>query len=274
MAIKKAKKTLIGLVGAGVMAGGSLTGIVAAQAATGNCDENIGYRISSPAKYRETGGNTVVIGLSALKRTVTFHVVDGSGCVLEPGDHWSADSAYFHAAGTYDGTVDSLSDLVSVKVPESNSAAGTHLVTVTLVDVTGTDNDTTGEQALFLKRRTVWRNFNVFPESPTPACGVLTGTTLHAKGQLFRAGWTGDKYRPYKHRKARLLISPGNGPIAPGHTADDTVDITVAKNVTGANGWARFTFKPPFDATYFAHYGGNHHAGHSDSKPDFVNCAA
>jgi len=274
MAIKKTKRTLIGLVGAGVMAGGSLTGVGAAAAATGDCEDNIGYRISSPAKFRETGGNTVVIGLSALTRTVTFHATDGSGCVLEAGDKWSADSAYFHASGTYDGTPGSLTDIVRVKVPDSNSEAGTHLVTVTLDDFTGTDSDTSGTQALFLKRRTVWRDFNVLPESPTPSCGVLDGTTLRAEGQLVRAGWTGNKYRPYKHRQVRLLFNAGSGPVAPGHTADDTVDITIATDATNANGWARFTLKPPFDANYWAHYGGNSKAGHSDSRLDFVNCAA
>jgi hypothetical protein len=278
MAIKRTKQTLIGLVGAGVMAGGSLTGIGAAQAATGDCEHNIDYRISSPAKFRVTANtHTIVIGLSAPMRTVTFVANDGSGCVLETGDHWSASggahSKYFHAEGTYDGTADSLTDRVRVKVPKSSlEAAGTHRVTVTLDDITGTDNDTSRERSLYLRRRTVWRSFNVFPESPTPACGSLTGTTLQAEGQLFHASWTGHAYRPYKDRKVRLLFNPGNGPIAPGHTADDTVDITIANDITNADGWARFTFKPPFDATYFAHFGGNHHAGHSDSAADFVNC--
>jgi hypothetical protein len=274
MAIKRTEKTLIGLVGAGVLAAGSLTAIGAAQAATGSCEDNIGYRISSPAKNGQTGGNTVFIGLSAPARTITFVAGEGSGCVLEVGDHWSADSAYFHAAGTYDGTAVSLTDRVHVKVPDSNSEAGTHLVTVTLDDVTGSENDTSGTQSLFLKRRTVWRSFNVFHESPTPRCGVISGTTLHAKGQLFRAGWTGNTYRPYRHRQVRLLINPGSGPIAPGHTGDDTEDITIATDATNADGWAQFAFKPPFDATYFAHYGGNGHGGHSDSTTDFVNCAA
>jgi hypothetical protein len=281
MAIKRTKKTLIGLVGAGVMAGGTLTGIGAAQAATGDCKgRNIGFRISSPAKYRETDGRTVVIGLSAPMRTVTFVAV-GSGCVLEIGDHWSASggahSKYFYAEGTYDGTADSLTDRVRVKVPKSSYQATTHRVTLTLDDITGTDNDTStvtsGERSLKLKRRTVWRSFNVFPESPTPACGSLTGTTLHAEGQLFRASWTGHAYHPYKDRKVRLLSNPDNGPIAPGHSADDTGDTTIAKDITNANGWARFTVKPPFDATYFAHYGGNRRAGNSDSAADFVNCA-
>jgi hypothetical protein len=271
--MKRIKAAMIGLVGAGVLAAGSLTGVGATQAATGNCEENISYRISSPAKYRESGGTTVVIGLSPLHRTVTFRVIPDSGCVLEPGDHWSANSAYFHAAGTYDGTAASLTDPVSVSVPHSNSAAGTHPVTVTLDDSTGADNDTSETQALFVKRRTVWRDFNVFPESPTPTCGVINGTTVHAKGQLFRVAWTAKRYRPYPDRHVRLLFNPGNGPVAPGHTADDTVDITIATDVTGGNGWARFTFKTAFDAKYFAHFGGNKHNGHSDSRLDFVNCA-
>jgi hypothetical protein len=36
--------------------------------------------------------------------------------------------------------------------------------------------------------------------------------------------------------------------------------------VTGAKGWARFAFKPPYDATYFAHYGGNSHAAPERSE--------
>jgi hypothetical protein len=44
--------------------------------------------------------------------------------------------------------------------------------------------------------------------------------------------------------------------------------------VTGAKGWARFAFKSPYGATYFAHYGGNSHAAHVDSSLDFVNCSA
>jgi hypothetical protein len=265
---------LIGLVGAGALAAGMLTGPGSAQAATGACEDNIGYRISSPAGYRETGGNTVVIGLTAPARTVTFFAGEGSGCVFEPGDHWSVTSPYFHAQGTYDGTPGSLTDSVHVKVPASNSEAGVHLAVVTLDDVTGSDNDTQGTQGLYLKRRTIWRDFNVFRELPTPACGTVTGSTLHAEGQLFRASWTRDTYRPYKHRHVRLLVHPGSGPVAPGHTADDTADITVDTDVTGAKGWARFAFKPPYDAKYFAHYGGNSHAGHSDSSLDFVNCSA
>lgn len=268
------KKAPIGLVAAGVLAAGMLTGLGSAQAATGDCEGNIGYRISSPAKYRESGGNTVVIGLTAPARTVTFYAGDGSGCMFEVGDHWSVDSAYFHAQGTYDGTAGSLADHVHVGVPDSNSEAGSHQVVVTLDDVTGSDNDTSGTQALFLKRRTVWRNFNVYDESPTPACGALTGTTLHGKGQLFRASWTRNSYRPYQDRQVRLLIHPGRGSISPGHTADDVNDITVDTDVTGSKGWAHFVFKPPYDATYFAHYGGNSHAGHDDSSLDYVNCAA
>lgn len=266
-------RTLIAFFGVGALAAGMLTGLTPAQAATGDCEDNIGYRINAPAKHRETGGNTVIIGLTAPARTVTFYAGEGSVCEFETGDHWTVHSAYFHAEGTYDGTAASLTDEVRVAVPDSNSEAGDQLVVVTLDDVSGSDNDTSGTQALFLKRRTVWRHFNVHDESPTPACGTVNGSTLHAEGQLFRASWTQSDYRPYRGRATRLLINPGNGPIAPGHTADDIEDITVDIDVTGAKGWARFSFKPPFDATYYAHYGANQTAGHSDSSKDFVNCA-
>jgi hypothetical protein len=265
-------KRVIGLVGAGALAASMLTG-PAAQAATGACEDNVGYRISSPARYLE-GGNAVVIGLSAPARTVTFFAGEGSGCEFEPGDIWSVDTKYFHAGGIYDGTPVSLTERVVVAVPDSNSEVGFHQAVVTLDDVTGSDNDTSGTQGLYLKRRTVWRHFNVYHESPTPACGINKGSTLHAKGQLFRASWTRNTYRPLQHRTARLLIHPGSGPISPGHTADDIDDITVDIDVTGAKGWARFAFKPPYDATYFAHYGGNSHAAHNDSSLDFVNCSA
>jgi hypothetical protein len=276
MAIKRTRKTLIGLVGAGVMAGSSLTGIGAAHAATGDCRP--GFRISSPAKYRDTSGRTVVIGLKAPMRTVTFVTRDGLGCVLEIGDHWSASagphSKYFLAEGTYDGTSESLTDRVRVKLPETNHqrTAGVHM---TLDDITGTDNDTRHVRApggLIFKQRTEWRGFNVFPESPTPACGSLTGTTLHAKAQIFHASWSGHAYHQYKDHKVRLMFKPGNGPIAPGHTAYDPGVITIAKAVTNAHGWAHFSFKPPSAGTYFAHYGGNYWDGISDSAVDFVNC--
>jgi hypothetical protein len=268
------KNRLIGLVGASGLAAGMLTGTGTAHAATGDCEDNIGYRINAPAGNLETGGNTVVIGLSAPERTVTFYAGEGSGCEFEPGDQWSVDSSYFHASGTYDGTPVSLTDLVHVRVPASNSEAGAHLAVVALDDATGSDNDTSGTQGLYLKRRTAWKNFNVYHESPTPSCGVMSGSTLHAKGQLVRASWTKDAYRPYKHRNVRLLIHPGSGPVAPGHTADDIEDITIDLDVTGAKGWARFAFKPPYDATYFGHRGATSVAGHSDSGLDFVNCAA
>jgi hypothetical protein len=268
------RKRLIVLVGAGALTAGMLTDLGVAQAATGACEDNIGYRISSPAGYRESGGNTVVIGLTAPARTVTFFAGEGSGCEFETGDRWSVDSRYFHAGGTYDGTPASLTERVRVAVPDSNSEAGSHQAVVTLDDVTGSDNDISGTQGLTLKRRTVWRHFNVYHESPTPGCGVNSGSTLHAKGQLFRASWTRNTYRPYQHRHTRLLIHPGTGPVSPGHTTDDLNDITVGTDVTGGKGWARFAFKPPYGARYLAHYGGNSRAAHFDSSRDFVNCTA
>lgn len=69
-----------------------LAGPPPAGAATGSCDEGVlGYGISAPAASRETGGHSVVVGLTALTRTVT-RVADGSGCVVEPGDRWSVTS--------------------------------------------------------------------------------------------------------------------------------------------------------------------------------------
>lgn len=260
------KKTLIGLAGAGALTAGMLTGSGPAQAATGACDEGVlGFRISSPAGYRQTGGNTVVIGLTAPARTVTFTAADGSGCTFEAGDHWSVDSGYFKAKGTYDGTAASLTDSVHVDVPDSNREVGFHRVVVTLDDATGSENDIVDTTGLYLKRRTLWRNFNVYDESPTPACGATTGTTLHGKGQLFRASWTRNAYRPYQDRQVRMLSSPG-------HTAGHELDGAVDSDVTNSNGRAYFSFKPRYDATYVAHYGGNRYAGHSDSGRDYVNC--
>ncbi len=261
-------KALLGVAGAGALTAGILTGPVPAEAATGACDEGtLGYRISSPASYQETGGKTVVIGLTAPARTVTFTAADGSGCTFEVGDHWSVDSAYFQAQGTYDGTAASLTDSVHVDVPDSDGEVGYHQVVVRLDDVTGNDNDIVDTTILYLKRRTEWRNFNVYYESPTPACGVITGTTLHGKGQLVRASWTRNAYGPYSDRHVRLLSSPG-------HTAGHDLEGTVDTDVTNSNGWAYFGFKPRYDATYFAHYGGNSYAGHSDSSRDYVNCAS
>jgi hypothetical protein len=231
------------LAGAGAVTAGLLTGPGAAQAATGFCDEGtIGYAISSPAAYGETGGTTVVIGLTAPTRTVTFRV--GEDCTLEAGDRWSVESAYFRAEGTYDGTAGSLTDAVRVAVPGSDGEAGAHPVVVTLEDITGSDNDIVDSAGLFLKRRTAWRDFNAYPESPTPRCGITTGTLLHARGQLVRASWTSDAY------------------------LEDTRDT----GVTDSRGWAVFAFRPPYDANYLAHYGGNSVAGHSDSTRDYVDC--
>ncbi len=265
------KKAFVGVVGTSALVGGMLTGTGPAQGATGDCEDNVGYRISERPVYRENGGNTLVIGLSRTTRTVTFRVVEESACELESGDKWSVHSPYFHAEGTYDGTAASLTDSVRVAVPNSDSEAGDGSATVTLEDVTGSDNDFSFAQALTLKRRTEWRNFNVFYESPVPKCRPLNGSSMGARGQLFRASWTADKYRPYAGRSVRLLRNPG-GPFGPGHTADDLADITIDTGVTDSQGWGRFVFNPPFDATYVAHYGGNGVSAHFDSAPDFVNC--
>jgi HYR domain len=270
----RTKPALTSLVGAAGLTAGLLAGMAPAQASTGACDEGVlSYRISSPAQYGELGGHAVVIGNSAPTRTVTFTASDGSGCSFEPGDRWSVDSHYFHAAGTYDGTAGSLQQAVTVSLPGSDLEVGTHEVTATLHDVSG--NTTISENSVTLKRRTNWRSLNVYPESPTPACGTVRGDTLHGKGQLMRASWSRKTYLPFRDRTVRLLDHPAFQPVTPGHTADDIDDITVDLAVTDSQGWARFTFKPPFDAMYFAHYGGNSHNGHSDSTPpDLVDCAS
>ena len=203
------------------------------------------------------------MGLTGATRTVTFYV--NEGCELEVGDRWSAVSAYFAARGTYDGTAASLTDPVQVDRPRSDSEVGFHAVTVTLDDVTGSDNDTVVETGFYLKRRTQWRRFNVFPESPTPACGVMTGTVLRARGRVMRASWTSNAYRPYPDRRVRLLTSAA-------HTVEHDVASTIARDRTGSRGWAHFTFRPPYDANYLAHYAGNRRAGHADSGRDYVNC--
>lgn len=270
----RVKAALVGLVGTAALGAGLLAGMQAAQASTGACDEGVlGYRISSPAKYGELGGNAVVIGNTAPARTVTFTAADGSGCAFEPGDHWSVDSDYFQAAGTYDGTSGSLEDVVRVSLPLSDSEVGVHPVALTFVDISG--GTTIGEQmSLTLKRRTNWRSVNVYPESPTPACGTVRGDTLHAKAQLMRASWSRKTYVPFPGRFVRLLDHPGDVPFAPAHTTDDIDDITVDRGTTDSEGWAQFSFKPPFDARYIAHYGGSSNNGHSDSTPDIVNCAS
>lgn len=256
-------RTLTGLA-VGALAAGVLTGLGSAEAATGSCEENVGFRISSPDRYGDTGGTTIVIGLSAVTRTVSFHVHEG--CELEVDDHWSVDSAYFHAAGTYDGTATSLTDSVRVRVPRSDSAVGLRAAVVRLDDATGTDNDTVSESGVFLKRRTQLRRFNVYIESPAPRCGVRTGTTLTAKGRLIRASWTAKAYRPYPNATVRLLFSAGN---TAEHNLEDNI---IRTDVTGPRGWGVFRFKPAFDARYLAHFGGNRSSGHTDSRWDHVNC--
>jgi hypothetical protein len=230
----------------GALTACTLTGLGPADAATGSCEEQIGYRISSPDRFGDTGGNTVVIGLSAVTRTVTFQVHEPE-CTLEVGDSWSVHTAYFHAAGTYDGTAASLRDEVRLRVPGANTAVGLHQAVVSLEDSTGTENDTIDEAGLYLKRRTALRKFNVYYESPTPACGVVKGTTLHAKGRLMRASWSRDAYLPYQDRRVQLLFSAG-------HTAEHNLeDNIITSDVTGTRGWARIAFKPAFDANYLAH---------------------
>ena len=259
----KINSTFVGVATA-ALAACTLSGLGPAQAADGSCEENIGHRISSPERYEPTGGNTVEIGLTGVTRTVSFHVHEG--CTLEAGDQWSVHSAFFHAEGTYDGTAASLTDEVHLRVPRADSQVGFHRVVVTLEDFTGTENDTVDEAGLFLKRRTALRRFNVYQESPAPACGVRTGTTLHAKGRLIRASWTRHAYLPYQGRLVRLLFSAG-------HTAEHNLEDNILRSdLTGPRGWARFAFKPGFDANYLAHYGSDPHAGHADSLRDYVNC--
>ena len=88
------------LLATAAVAGGLLTA-PPATAATGACDEGVlGYRISSPAGYLETGGHAVVLGLSPVQRTVTFTAAEGSGCTFEPGDRWSVSSAAWMVGST------------------------------------------------------------------------------------------------------------------------------------------------------------------------------
>ena len=130
--------------------------------------------------------------------------------MLEAGDQLVCLAApFFHAEGTYDGTAASLTDEVHLRVPRADSQVGFHRVVVTLEDFTGTENDTVDEAGLFLKRRTALRRFNVYQEFSAPACGVRTGTTLHAKGRLIRALWTRHAYLPYQGRLVRLLFPAG-----------------------------------------------------------------
>lgn len=136
-----------------------------------------------------------------------------------------------------------------------------------LADVSGSDNDITETNTVLLKRRTEWRDFNVYYESPTPRCGAVSGTPLHGTGRIVRASWTGNAYLPYPGRQVRLVFSPGHA------GGDDIADVTIDTTVTNSSGVAHFDFRPPGDRTYFAHYGGNSVAAHDDSSGDHVNCA-
>lgn len=234
-----------------------LVGTVSAGAATGSCDEGVlGYRISSPAAYQETGGHTVVVGLAPLDRTVAFHAAEDSGCVIEPGDPWSVTSPYFQASGTYDGTPASLTAAVAVAVPRSDADARRHEVGVALDGVVDSSS-------LFVKRRTRWEGFNVSPERPAPTCGA---TTMEARGRLLRVSWSAGAFRPYAGRTVHLLSSPGT-------TAEHELEDAPAAT-TAADGWARWRVVPRYDATWTAHADPTGTAGHADSTRDSVDCVA
>lgn len=235
--------------------GAVLAGSLPAGAATGSCDEGVlGYRISSPAAYQETGGHTVVVGLAPLDRTVAFHVAEDSGCVVEPGDRWSVTSPYFSASGTYDGSPVSLTAAVVVAVPRSDADARLHAVAVELDGVADTSS-------LFVKRRTRWEGFNVSPERPAPTCGA---TTTSARGRLLRASWSAGALLPYAGRTVHLMSSPGT---TAGHDLEDATTAT-----TAADGWARWRLVPRYDATWAAHADLTGTAGHADSTRDHVDC--
>ena len=213
------------------------------------------------------GDHSVVVGLTAPARTVTFRA--GEDCTLQAGDDWSVTSNYFTAAGTFDGTPASLTDAVTVAVPGSDAEVGSHPVTVTLEDSTNDENDVVEQNQVRLIRRSYWRGFNVFPESPAPQCGSTTGTVMHGRGQYLYASWTRQAYRPYAGRNVRLLSN-----VAPGvdHEPDNLEENTRDTAVTSSTGWASFTFRPPNDAHYAAHYGGTSGVAHADSGLDYVNC--
>ena len=223
--------TLRVLGGTAAVAGSVLVGPVSAS--TGSCDEGVlGYRISSPAAYQETGGHTVVVGLAPLQRTVTFSVTEGTACVPEPGDPWSVASPYFRAGGTYEGTPASLTAPVVVAVPRSDAEARLHAVAVSLAGVADSSS-------LFVKRRTRWEGFDVAPEQPAPTCGA---TTLSARGRLLRVSWSAGTFRPYAGRTVHLLSSPGT-------TAEHEVEEAPTAT-TAADGWARWRVVPRYDATW------------------------
>jgi hypothetical protein len=234
-------------------------------AASTGCEENVGYEISSPSAYGETGFTAVVVGLRPVTRTVTFS--PGEGCALDVGDGWAVGTAYFTATGTYDGSPASLTAPVRIGVPRRDRAAGPHPAVLTLTDGTGAGGDVTVDAGVVLKRRTELRRFDVWRESPAPRCGVVTGTLLHARSRLLRASWTRREYVPFAHRPVSLLFSPGH---TAGHDLENDV---LATSRTGPRGWARFSFRPGFDATYQAHHGANGTSSHADSGRDFVDCS-
>jgi hypothetical protein len=258
-------RTLAPLLTTGALVAGATLAVPPARAASSGCEENVGYEISSPSSYRETGFTSVVVGLRAVTRTVTFS--PGEGCLLDVGDGWAVSTPYFTASGRYDGTVTSLSAPVRVAVPRSDRAAGPHPAVVTLTDVTAAGADVTVEAGIVLKRRTELRRFNVWRESPAPRCGVVRGTLLHARSRLVRASWTRRAYGPVGGRPVSLLFSPGHTDV---HDLEDGV---VATRRTGPRGWALFSFRPGFDATYEAHHGATGASSHADSRRDFVDCS-
>jgi hypothetical protein len=259
-----ATRTLTPLLSVGALLAGAVLAAPPARAASTGCEENIGYEFSSPLSYGETGFTSVVVGLRAVTRTVTFS--PGEGCVLDVGDAWAVGTPYFTAGGTYDGSPASLTAPVRVGVPRSDRAAGAHPAVVTLTDSNGAGNDVTAEAGITLKRRTALRRFDVWRESPAPRCGVVSGTLLHARARLVRASWTRRDYGPLPGREVALLGSPG-------HTAEhDLENGVVATRRTGPHGWAVFAFRPGFDATYEAHRGATGTSSHADSGRDFVDC--
>jgi hypothetical protein len=263
----QATRTLAPLLATGALVAGVtlLLPLSPAQAASTGCEENIGYEISSPPVYGETGFTAVVVGLTAVTRTVTFS--PGEGCSLDVGDTWAVRTPYFTAGGTYDGSPASLAAPVRVGVPRSDRAAGAHPAVVTLTDSTGGGNDVTAEAGITLKRRTALRRFDVWRESPTPRCGGVQGTVLHARSRLVRASWTRRDYGPFAGRPVALFFSPGHSAE---HNLEDDVLVT---RRTGPRGWAVFSFRPGFDATYQTHHGATGASSHADSARDFVHCS-
>ena len=245
---------------------GGLLAAPPAGAATGACDEGVlGYRISSPKAYGETGGHAVVLGLSPVTRTLTFTAAEGSGCTFEPGDRWSVSSAWFRAEGTYDGTAASLTAVVSVPVPTSNAAARSHPVVVALDDVTGNDADVVDSADVRLLRRTLWSGFNVAPESPAPTCRT---TVLRAGGQLLRASWTAQAYRPFAGQPVALLRSAGRTVV------HDLESEDLLPGATDSTGRVRWDVRPPADVTWSAHVPATSTSAHDDSRGDFVDCTS